>query len=96
MGKSTSQSRSRVPIYTHLFFSKESRRFGFPAGATGQAQKSRIMKKERKEHKGKLLSLSVLAQAEPGVWVISRKRAKGLHMEAPFFGCRITIKNIKR
>ena len=34
------------------------------------------MKKEEKEHKGKLLSLSVIAQAGPGVSVISPKVQK--------------------
>jgi len=33
-------------------------------------------KNEEKEHKGKLLSLSVIAQAEPGVSVISSKPQK--------------------
>lgn len=97
------KSSRRVPIYTHLLFQRSLHRFGFPAGASGQSQKSRILKKDCEEHKGNLLSLSVLAQAEPGVWVISRKRARCLHvealkkaiclhMEAPLFGCRTTRK----
>ena len=65
-------------------------------------------RKKKEEHKGKLLSLSVLSQAEPGVCLISPTHPKCLYMEAPknspmppyrgifFSGCRTTKKENRR